>query len=64
MVLRDENGSVVFQGEQNLKEKKDKHKAFRMKGSQTDFYLEKSLINKWFEGILLPAVNKEMKHST
>jgi len=58
MFLYDEHNKIVFQGTQNLKEKKDKHKAFRMKGSQTNFYLEKDLITKWFDIALVPSLAK------
>ena len=56
VILENEKGEIVLQGEQNLKERKDKHKSFRMKGSQTDFYLETELLNKWFELALLPKL--------
>jgi len=58
MVLKDKNGEIVFQGRQNLRERKLRHTAFRMKGSQTDFYMETALIDKWFESVLTPAVAK------
>ena len=58
IILENEKGEIVLQGEQNLKERKDKHKAFRMRGSQSEFYLETSLINKWFDQALIPALNQ------
>ncbi|PCI62211.1 MAG: hypothetical protein COB35_04550 [Gammaproteobacteria bacterium] len=58
MYLYDQNNNIVLQGTQNLKERKDKHNAFRMKGSQTRFYLEKDLIKKWFDIALIPGVAK------
>jgi len=56
MILEDKNGNIVFQGRQNLKEKRISHKDFRMKGSQSDFFLETALVSKWFDGVLVPAV--------
>ena len=58
MILRDSQGNIVLQGEQNLKERKDKHSAFRMYGSQSEFYLEAILIEKFFDMVLIEAVNK------
>lgn len=58
MILEDKSGAIVFQGRQNLKEKKLKHGDFRMKGSQSDFFMETGLINKWFDQVLVPAVAK------
>lgn len=58
MILRDDKGNIVFQGKQNLREKKMKHNSFRMKGSQSEFFMEKDLIEKWFEVALVPAVAK------
>jgi hypothetical protein len=58
VVVYDENNNIVLQGVQNLKDQNIKHSAFRMKGSQSDFYLEKDLIKKWFERALIPAINK------
>lgn len=58
IVLENKDGEIVLQGEQNLKERKDKHKSFRMKGSQSEFYLETSLIDQWFDKALLPAIGK------
>jgi len=55
-ILENSKGEIVLQGEQNLKERKDKHKSFRMKGSQSDFYLETDLLNKWFQLALLPKL--------
>jgi hypothetical protein len=57
-VLKDQSGAILLQGLQNLKERKDKHNAFRMKGSQSDFYLEKDLLEKWFDKALYPAIAK------
>jgi len=61
MILKDQEGKIVFQGKQNLREKKLKHSSFRMKGSQSHFYMEKDLIQKWFEVALVPAINKDLK---
>jgi hypothetical protein len=58
LYLYDDNNNIVLQGVQNLKEKKDKHNSFRMKGSQSSFYLEKDLIKKWYKQALIPAINK------
>jgi hypothetical protein len=58
MILENSKGEIILQGEQNLKERKDKHKAFRMRGSQSEFYLEKRLIDKWFELALIPSLSK------
>lgn len=58
IILENDKGEIVLQGEQNLKERKDKHKSFRMRGSQSEFYLETSLIDKWFEKALLPALGQ------
>jgi len=58
MYLYNKSNEIVLQGAQNLKEKKDKHNAFRMKGSQTSFYLEKDLIKKWFDIALIPRLAK------
>ena len=58
MILKDKNKNIVFQGRQNLKNEEMKHGEFRMKGSQSDFYMERMLIDKWFDKVLVPAVNK------
>lgn len=58
VVIKDAKGDIVLQGLQNLKERKDKHKAFRMYGSQSEFYLETSLIEKWFDLALAPRFAK------
>lgn len=58
MILRDKNNNIVFQGRQNLKNNDMKHGEFRMKGSQSDFYMETMLIDKWFDQALVPAVNR------
>ena len=58
MILENEKGEILLQGEQNLKERKDKHSSFRMRGSQREFYLETMLIDKWFDQALVPGVNK------
>ena len=58
VVLKNRKGEIVLQGEQNLKERKSKHNAFRSHGSQKQFYLETMLVDKWFETAFLPAVNK------
>lgn len=58
MVLRDKDNNIVFQGKQSLREKKLKHNSFRMKGSQSKFYMEKDIIEKWFDVALLPALAK------
>lgn len=57
-ILENSKGEIVLQGEQNLKERKDKHKSFRMRGSQSEFYLETALIEKWFDRALVPALKK------
>jgi len=59
MVLKDEAGKIVLQGKQSLREKKLNHSSFRMKGSQSHFFMEKDLIKKWFDVALIPAVNKK-----
>jgi hypothetical protein len=56
IILENEKGEILLQGEQNLKERKDKHSSFRMRGSQREFYLETMLIDKWFDQALLPGV--------
>ena len=61
IVLTDKNDNIILQGVQNLKEQKYKHNSFRMKGSQSSFYLETDLINKWFTAHLIPAVNGPVK---
>jgi len=58
MILEDKDGKIVFQGRQNLKEKRLSHQDFRMKGSQSDFFMETALVSKWFDGVLVPAVAK------
>lgn len=58
IIVENKNGEIVLQGEQNIKERKDKHKSFRMRGSQSEFYLEKDLIDTWFEKALVPALNQ------
>jgi len=58
MILRDEKGNIVLQGKQSLREKKLKHNRFRMQGSQSDFFMEKAVIEKWFKQALLPAIAK------
>jgi hypothetical protein len=58
IILENEKGDILLQGEQNLKERKDKHASFRMRGSQKEFYLETMLIDKWFDKALVPGVSK------
>lgn len=58
IILENEKGDILLQGEQNLKERKDKHASFRMRGSQQEFYLETMLIDTWFDKALVPGVNK------
>ena len=58
MYVYDEKDNLILQGAQRLRERKDKHNAFRMKGSQSNFYLEKDLIKKWFDLALIPALEK------
>ncbi len=58
MILENKDGEIVFQGRQNLKEKRLRHGDFRMKGSQSDFFMETGLITKWFDTVLVPAVAK------
>lgn len=54
--IKDSDGQTLHASVQNIKEKAAKHSAFRMKGSQSDFYLEKQLIEKWSEEMLLPSL--------
>ena len=60
MFLYDKNNKIIFQGAQRLKERKAKHNAFRMHGSQSEFYFEKDLIEKWFNLALVPALKAQI----
>lgn len=58
VVLKDETGKILLQGKQNLRDGNLRHNEFRLRGSQSDFYMETALIKKWFEGALMPAIAK------
>ncbi|MGB0835074.1 MAG: DUF3016 domain-containing protein [Psychrobium sp.] len=58
VVLKDQNGKILLQGKQNLRDANLRHNEFRLRGSQSDFYMETAIVKKWFDGALIPAVAK------